>query len=37
MVTEENKCCKEVPEEEKTIDYKCQGVCKSNPEESKEK
>jgi len=34
---EEKKCCKEVPLEQKTVDYKCQGVCKSRPEESKEK
>jgi|TARA_B100001540_G_scaffold303348_1_gene311866 hypothetical protein len=34
---EEKKCCKEVPLEQKTVDYKCQGVCKSEKEESKEK
>ena len=34
---EEKKCCKEVPVEQKSVDYKCQGVCKSEREESKGK
>ena len=30
MLKDEKKCCKEVPLEQKAVDYKCQGVCKSN-------
>ncbi len=35
MFKDEKKCCKEVPVEQKSVDYKCQGVCKSEREESK--
>ena len=35
MLKDEKKCCKEVPLEQKAVDYKCQGVCKSKREESK--
>ena len=36
MLKDEKKCCKEVPLEQKAVDYKCQGVCKSKPGESEE-
>ncbi len=35
IILKEEKCCKEVPVEQKSVDYKCQGVCKSEREESK--